>query len=257
LEFKYKLAAALIALVLVVGVLLAVNYYILSRETNITPSGNYNLDETFTAESFTYGPQGWMPYNEKLPVQPGGNIDSETYYVMFVDLNATSNPNSTFPCVRIDYAFSGLHGTAAFHVYGYVHENGGISWTNRVDGLGASGWYVVANAGTQSTITGIQPLPDFNHVYVKVANKNGATYNDYGNNTYYMKFDKAGGGLNTMHLSADPKNPSGEVTYTANATGTFYADFTGDRVQEDLILLVAVNGQIGSDFSLSLRTEPQ
>jgi hypothetical protein len=257
MQFKYKLAAALVALGLVVGVILAIQYYVSSRELNVSVNGTYNLDETFTAKSFLYGPQGWVPYNNKLPVQPGGSIDGDQYYVMFVDLNATSDVNSTFPCVRVDYTFSGLRGTAAFHVYGYIHENGGISWTNRVDGLAANGWYVVGNAGAASTLTGAQPLEDSNHVYVKVSNTNGATHDDFGNDTYFMKFDKAGGGLNTMHLTLDPRNPSGEVTYTANATGTFYADYTGDRLQEDLILLVAVNGQIGSDFSLNLKTASQ
>ena len=254
MQFKVKLASALIVLVLIVGVVIGIQYYVASREPNISSGGNYSLDETFTVNSFVYGPQGWVPYNSKLPMQPGGNVETDAYYVMFVDLNATSNLNSTFPSVRVDYAFSGLRGTAAFHVYGYIHTNGGISWTNRVDGLGANGWYVVGNAGVSSALSGVQQLGDFNHVYVKVSNKNGATYNDFGNVTYFMKFEKAGGGLNTMHITSNPRNPSGEVTYTANATGTFYADFTGDRVQDDIILLVAVNGEIGDDFSLNLKS---
>ena len=135
---------------LVVGVILGIQYYASNRELIVSVNGNYNLDEAFTAASFLYGPEGWVPYNTKLPVQPGGSVDGDAYCMMFVDLNATSNVNSTFPCVRVDYAFSGLHGIAAFHVYGYIHANGGISWTNRVDGLGANGWYVVRNKERRS-----------------------------------------------------------------------------------------------------------
>lgn len=254
MQLRYKLAAALAALALIIVVVFSIQYYAANRELNTATLGNYNLDETFNAQSFMYDPQGWAPYNSKLPIQPGGDVNTDAYYVMFVDLNATSNLNSSFPCVRVDYAFQNLRGTAAFHVYGYIQENGGISWTNRVDGLGASGWYVVGNPGTPVTLAGVQPLEDFNHVYVKVSNRNGATYNDFGNNTYFMKFDKAGGGLNTMHITSNPRTPSGEVTFTGNATGTFYVDFSGDRIQEDFILLIAVNGNIADDFQLNLKS---
>lgn len=254
MRFKYKLVSAAAVLALVVGAVFAIQYLAASRELDTTNLGNYNLDETFTMQSFIYGPQGWAPYNSKLPMQPEGNIDSDEYYLLFVDLNATSNLNSTFPCVRVDYAFSGLRGIAAFHVYGYIHSNGGFSWTNRVDGLGANGWYVFGNEAGGGALAGVHPLEAPNHVYVKVSNKNGAMHNDFGNGTYFMKFDKEGGGLNTMHITSDPRNPSGEVTYTADTTGTFYVDYTGDRVQEDFVLLVAVNGTIANDFQLNLKS---
>ena len=86
------------------------------------------------ASDLTYGPQGWAPYASKMPIIPGGDLNQDEFYLMFVDLNATSNLNSTFPRVQVDYSFSGLHGVAAFHVYGYIHSNSGISWTNRVEG---------------------------------------------------------------------------------------------------------------------------
>ena len=256
MQFKFKIAGAFAILMLIVVVLFTAQYMLTNQTPNISPAGNYNLVETFTSQSFSYGPQGWAPYNTKLPLLPGGNVDSESYYLMFVDLNATSNLNSTFPCVRVDYTFSGLQGTAAFHLYGYIQSNGGISWTNRVDGVGASGWYVVGNApvATSAISSEVKPLPDHNHIAVKVVNQKGATFNDFGNNTYYLKFEKAGGGLNSMHITADPRSLSGEVTQTGNQTGTFYVSFTGDRFQDDLLLLVAVNGNIGSNFQLNLKS---
>ena len=69
-----------------------------------------------------------------------------------------------------------------------------------------------------------------------------------------MKFDKAGGGLNSLHITTDPANPDGNVTTTSNLSGTFYVDFTGGRVQDDFVLLVAVNGTIGSNFNLNLKS---
>jgi hypothetical protein len=99
-----------------------------------------------------------------------------------------------------------------------------------------------------------QPLPSFDNIYVRVSNKEGAAFNDYGNNTYFMKFGKPGGGLNSLHITTNPANPTGNIVTTTNLSGTFYIDFTGGRVQNDFLLLVAVNGTIGNDFSLNLKS---
>ena len=218
-------------------------------------SGNYIVDETFTSTDLIYGPQAWAPYASKMPIVSDGDVNSaDGFYVMFVDLNATSNLNSTIPRVQVDYSFAGLNGVAAFHVYGYIHSNSDFSWTNRVDGDGASGYYVTSNQQATSTLAGASAMEDFNQFYVKVANKAGAAYNDFGNNTYFMKFDKAGGGLNSLHITADPKVRTGQVTNTGNVTGTFFVDYTGSRVQDDFVLLIAVNGHIDSDFQLNLKS---
>jgi hypothetical protein len=254
LKFKYKVAVGLAVFAFLIVAVFAVQYVYLNREVSST-HGNYHLDETFIAQDLIYGPQAWAPYASKMPLVPDGDVDNGGgFYLMFVDLNATSNLNSTFPRVQVDYAFTGLRGEAAFHVYGYIQTNGGISWTNRVDGDGASGYYVTVNPGTLSELAGVQVMEDYNHVYVKVPNSEGAAFNDYENNTYYMKFDKAGGGLNSLHITDDPRVPTGQVTNTGNLTGTFFVDFTGDRVQNDFLLLVAVNGVIGDDFALNLKS---
>jgi hypothetical protein len=254
LQFKTKLAAAFAVFVILVGTVFAVQYAFLSQKAN-TVGGTYFLDETFSAQSFPYGPQAWVPYVSKLPVAPGIDVNGEgDFYVMLVDLNATSNLNATFPCVRVDYAFTGLQGTAAFHVYGYIKANQGLSWTNRVDGDGANGYYVSAPADSPTVPPNAQVMSDFDHIYLKVSNQAGATFNDYGNETYYVKFEKAGGGLNSLHITTDPSNPTGNVTTTDSLSGTFYVDFTGDRVQDDFVLLVAVNGTVGDDFRLNLKS---
>jgi len=254
LQFKYKLTAAFGVFGLLIVIVLAVQWAYLSQPAN-TVGGNYYLNQVFSAASFLYGPQAWVPYASKLPIIPGVDANSNgNFYVMFVDLNATSNLNATFPCVRVDYSFSGLHGNAAFHVYGYIKDNGGFSWTNRVDGDGANGFYVSAIAGSPTFLANAQSMSSIDHMFVKVSNEEGAAFNDFGNNTYFMKFDKDGSGLNSLHITTDPRNPSGNVTTTSQTNGTFYVDFTGGRIQDDLVLLVAVNGTVGSDFKLSLKS---
>ena len=253
MQFKFKLAASFAVFVLLIVTLFAVQFYYLNREAN-NDHGNYKINETFTVTDFIYGPQGWAPYASKMPIVPRGDVNQDEFYVMFVDLNATSNLNSTFPRVQVDYSFSGLNGVAAFHVYGYIHSNGGISWTNRVEGDGSNGYYVTSDSQTTTTLVEAQIMEDYNHVYVKVANHAGAVFNDYGNNTYFMRFEKVGGGLNSLHITTDPKVPTGQVTNTGNLTGSFFVNYTGDRVQEDFILLVAVNGTLGADFQLNLKS---
>jgi len=252
LQLKFKLTVAFLVFALLVGVVFAVQNYYLGLEPSL--SGPTRLDETFYDSDFIYGPQGWVPYASKLPMAPGVDVNSGGYCVMFVDLNATSNLNATFPCVRVDYELADVHGTVAFHVYGYIHANRGLSWTNHVEGDGASGYYVTTDPQQSSGFTNARGMDDFNHIYVMVANDAGATFSDFGNNTYFMKFEKEGGGLNSLHITTDPSIPNGQVTNTGNMTGTFYVDFTGDRVQEDFILLVAVNGAVGEDFALRLRS---
>jgi hypothetical protein len=255
LQFKYKLAMAFAVFGMLVGTVFVIQWAFLSQPAN-TQAESYSLDEAFSAQSFLYGPQSWVPYATKLPVMPGVDINGDSgFYLMFVDLNATSNLKATFPCVRVDYSFEGLHGSAAFHVYGYIEDNKGLSWTNRVEESGGNGFYVTApSTGSSSTLSTDQPMSDFDHIYVKVSNQKGATFNDFGNNTYFVKFEKAGGGLNSLHITTDPSVPSGNITTTNSLTGTFYVNFTGDRIQDDFILLIAVNGSIGNDFALNLKS---
>ncbi|MCW4005975.1 MAG: hypothetical protein NWF04_05185 [Candidatus Bathyarchaeota archaeon] len=257
MEVKQKLVVAFAIFALMIVSVIVIQWTFLSQDPNLSAPTSYALDETFTAQSFLYGPQAWAPYYSKMPIVPDGDVNGETtYHLLFVDLNATSNLDATFPCVRVDYEFSGLQGTAAFHIYGYIHENDGISWTNRVDGSGANGYYVTASAssGKASAVQNAQVLPDSTNVNVKVSNQAGATYDDFGDETYYMKFEKDGGGLNSMHITTDPSNPTGDVTTTEDLEGTFYVNFTGSRVQDNFVLLVAVDGAITEDFALHLQS---
>ncbi len=254
MQFKYKITAALTVFVLLIGVVFAVQWAYLNREAS-SSQGDYRLDDTLTAQDFIYGPQAWAPYASKMPIVPNGDVNGDDgFYLLFVDLNATSNLNSTFPRVQVDYSFTGMQGVAAFHTYGYIQSNGGISWTNRVEGDGASGYYVTSNPAALSSLSGTQEIEDYNHVYVEVSNHAGAAFDDFGNDTYFMKFEKVGGGLNTLHITTDPRVPTGQVTNTANVTGTFFVNFSGDRLQGDIILLVAVNGSISDDFQLNLKS---
>jgi hypothetical protein len=87
-------------------------------------------------------------------------------------------------------------------------------------------------------------LPGAKHIDIQIAN------NPLGN---YIKFD--GGGLNALHISTSPLEPYGQVTTSTEQSGTFYFTDTGGRgFFDDLILMVAVNGEIPDNFRLHVRS---
>lgn len=223
------------------------------------------MNETFTKEDLVYGPQTWKPYASKLPIAPEDGTDgsiSGDFYIMFVDLYAgpigkLSNLTDA-GAIRVEYSFENLCGFAAFHAYGHCERSNsgrGVSWTNRVEGPGASGYYVTGMAEGGASTPETEKLEGCHHIHVRVANGNGAKYDESNDGTYYIAFDDPGGGLNSLHITTDPDIPTGQVTYSANQSGVFYVSDTGGRgFYDDAVLMVAVNGAIADDFKLHIKS---
>jgi hypothetical protein len=100
---------------------------------------------------------------------------------------------------------------------------------------------IIAAPAAAADIGGIT-LPDYRHIDIQMAN----------GGEKYIKFD--GGGLNALHITTDPSEPYGQVTETSAQSGTFYFSDTGGRgFFDDLILMVAVQGQVPEDFKIHVR----
>ncbi|QSZ66559.1 PGF-pre-PGF domain-containing protein [Methanofollis aquaemaris] len=98
-----------------------------------------------------------------------------------------------------------------------------------------------------------EPLPDYRHIHVQVANDGGARFDTFGNDTYYIKCD--GGGLNAMHVTTDPEVRKGQVTNSPDQSGTIYFTNTGGRgYNDEVVLLLAVNGTIPDDFAVHITS---
>ncbi|MBP1928145.1 hypothetical protein J2741_000692 [Methanolinea mesophila] len=98
------------------------------------------------------------------------------------------------------------------------------------------------SAASASDVAGII-LPDYHHIDITLAHNAGSNY---------IKFD--GGGLNALHLTTSPSEPYGQVTTTQSESGTFYVSDTGGRgFFDDLILMVAVRGDVPDDYSVRIR----
>lgn len=258
MKLNVKLAAAVaIMVVAVVGLVLVSQMYSGTIPTGGS-DGNYTLVVTLDRDDFIYGPQSWVPYESKLPVVPGSAVDGNNQFVMaFVDLYNTLGKNITdSKPIEVEYMFKWLKGTAAFHVYGYkgsgtvAAQGEGISWTNRVEGSGASGVYVTGAQSDGLQAGGVATAD--NRGYVRVSNPDGPMYDGFGNGTYLMRFSKPGGGLNALQILATPDGGP-QVIYTTEQTGKFYIASGSDNSYDTLLLLVAVNGTMPGDFQLRIR----
>jgi FOG: PKD repeat len=109
---------------------------------------------------------------------------------------------------------------------------------------------------TVSEPSGPTVLSGYNNIFVRVANDDGVKYNAFDNHTYNIRFEGINRGLNALHISTDPSVNFGQVTVTDSQSGTFYATDSGGKGYEDeIILLVAVNGTIPDDFSLHITSD--
>jgi len=114
----------------------------------------------------------------------------------------------------------------------------------------------------------VQPLPDFRHICLTMAN--GAFYDDsvilgptYDRactpiawEQYYYKHD--GGGLNELHITADLAQPYGTVTEfpAEEQSGAFYITNTGGRgYTQEAVLLVSVNAaSLPANFGVRIQS---
>jgi|GEM_PF-5981649 len=99
-------------------------------------------------------------------------------------------------------------------------------------------------------------IPAVDDVYLKFSNDGDAMFNDFGDNTFHIRW--TGGGLNSLHISDSFKKAPeyGQVTETDKQSGTFYVTTTGGRgYQDDIFLCVAVNGTVPADFKLHIKAD--
>jgi PGF-pre-PGF domain-containing protein len=139
----------------------------------------------------------------------------------------------------------------------YTYTTAGTYTVNlTVTNAGGSNSAVKTDYITVTEPTGPSVLPGYNNIFVKVANDLGVKYNAFGNHTYNIRFEGINRGLNALHISTDPAVNFGQVTVTDSQTGTFYATDSGGKGYEDeIILMVAVNGTIPDDFKLRITAD--
>jgi len=233
---------------------------VVAESTLITEPGTL-IDQVFTKAGFLYGPQSWRPSYDPLGIDPGCEVlDNETWYLMFIDLNATpisGNPNvRRVGSVRITYNFTDLNGRAVFHVYGLTTGTTPTR-TNRQVGYSHNAFEVTGTDTTGFSMPAATPLAfSSSHLYrVAVANNQLEDYRGMTATTRIFSFTQPGSGQGALHITPDLSKPRGMVTETSELNGAFYVTATGNDPGNDLILLVAVDRPQPDSFSLRIRTE--
>jgi len=226
-----------------------------------TPGSGELLDQVFTKADFRYGPQTGRPYYDPQTIDPSGNASAgDTWYMMYIDLNGT--PSSGNPDVRrtgvlkVNYTFTELAGKAVFHVYG-SREGTGMTRTNRQEGYNRCGYVVYGLSEPGPSMPATTPLSaSGSHEYtVTISNIHGENANDFAAASRTLRFDRAGSGLDALHITQNPAKPKGQVTETSAQQGSFFITATGENPNSDLLLLVAVNRMQPDGFSLELTSE--
>jgi hypothetical protein len=217
-----------------------------------------DIKTEFSWTDFRYGPQSWRPFARPLPIGPEEKaLPNETWYFMFIHLNGTpygGNPDiGRSGYLQVDYHFTGLAGTAAFHIYG-VKENTIQSLTNRQDGYGRSGFFVTGTSpeGARSIETVQLPAPS--GIFITTSDSTASS--EETGRAYNLRFDKGGdSGLDSLHIASDISRRKGDITITQAQQGTFYITHTGGSTVGYAILLVAVNATEPDTFVLSLHSK--
>jgi hypothetical protein len=97
------------------------------------------------------------------------------------------------------------------------------------------------------------PITNYCNVYLTPSNSNGIRFNEFGNGTYW--FAPMNGGLNALHItnSSDTAYQYGNYNFTDAQSGIFWVTDTGGRgTQDNIILMIAVNGTISENFSVTI-----
>jgi len=219
------------------------------------------IDQVFTKAGFLYGPQAWRPGYSPLGIYPGREaLDNETWYLMFVDLNATpvsGDPNvKRIGSVRLTYNVTDLDGRAVFAVYGLT--TGTIpTRTNRQTGYNNCGYVVTGKGTAGGSMPAATPLPvSGSHQYtVAISNNQIADSDDMMSTSRHFFFNQPGSGEGALHITPNLAKRMGTVTETTDLNGTFYVTATGTDPGNDLLLMVAVDRPQPDDFALRVRTE--
>ncbi|WP_321423207.1 NosD domain-containing protein [uncultured Methanobacterium sp.] len=196
------------------------------------PSANFTANTT----------NGFAPLTVQFTDTSTGNPTSWNWD--FGD-NATSteqNPTHTYTTVgarNVTLSVANSDGSSTLKKTNYI-----TAWniTSPLISYNGITFYVANDAGVKYDMPdGVTTAAQYGGVYPYVAN------------TYYIS--EGAGGTNPIQISTSSSNQAGQITNTNNQTGSFYIVFSGGITHlDDAILMLAVNGTIPDDFSITITS---
>ncbi len=224
----------------------------------IPVSGYSGVHQVRVSYSHSFGSYiGYLDDFLAPPVSTGGIIPTflatPTYGIAPLTVNFTDASTGNATTWAWDFENDGTIDAATRNAT-FTYSSAGTYTVNltesNAEGTNTSirtGYITVYPAGSVGT------LPGYTNISVRCANDAGIRYDAAGNGTYYINGN--GGGLNAVHISTDLTVSSGQVTVSPNQSGTFYVTDTGGRgYQDEVVLLLAINGTLPDDFSTRIRT---
>ncbi len=215
---------------MVIAFALAMIFILCGSASATAPSSNFSSNTT----------NGYSPLSVQFKDTSAGNPTSWSWDFGDGTTSTQQNPKHTYSAVgayTVKLTASNADGSSNLTKKNYI-----TAW-NKSSALPSNNgivFYVSNDAGVKYDMpNGVNQQGNYASIYLP--------------NTYYIA--KGGGGMNPIQISTDPNNKAGTKTNSTSQSGTFWIVFSGGIGHlDDAILLLAVNGTIPDDFSVTITS---
>ncbi|MFA5414288.1 MAG: PKD domain-containing protein [Methanoregula sp.] len=226
------------------------------------------IDATTQNATYTYSTAGTYTVNLTATNSAGSNTSSQAGYVTVTSpvvsapvASFTGTPTTGTAPLAVTFTDTSLNTPTAWlwdFGDGQTSTDASPSHTYATAGIYTVNLTATNTGGSNSTVmknhvtvTGV--MPGYTGIFVSAANDEGIRWDYHQNNTLYV--NQNGGGVNAVHIAVDPADAVGTVTESRNTSGTFWVTDSGGRgYQDEVVLLLAVNGTIPDDFAVRIKT---
>ena len=216
--------------VIVIAIAFAMMFILCGSASAASPSANFTSNTT----------NGFAPLTVQFNDTSSGNPTSWNWDFGDGNTSTLKNPKHTYSAVgayTVKLNVSNSDGSSNVTKKNYI-----TAWNTSGQLVSYNGivFYVANDAGVKYDMpNGVNQQGDYAAIYVP--------------NSYYIA--RGGGGTNPIQISTSATDKNGQLTTTNNQSGTFWVVFSGGIGHlDDAILMLAVNGTIPDDFSVTITS---
>ncbi len=172
------------------------------------------VNQTFTRDDFIYGPQTWRPHRiSDYPVFVGQDMNdtSNTFELMFIDLDLGVTQTIPDGYIKVEYEFSNLTTFAVFNAYGWYSASS--------HGTGI----IMSSSGSEYEVVGVTepPVAGFDASTLRGTVLETVQFNDTSSGAPYSWYWDFGDGTNSTEQNSEHTYTKPGV-YTVNLTVVNY-----------------------------------
>lgn len=216
--------------VIVTALAFAMMFILCGSASAASPSANFTSNTT----------NGFAPLTVQFNDTSSGNSTSWNWDFGDGNTSTLKNPTHTYNAVgayTVKLNVSNSDGSSNMTKKNYI-----TAWNTSGQLINYNGitFYVANDAGVKYDMpNGVNQQGDYAAIYVP--------------NSYYIA--RGGGGTNPIQISTSATDKNGQLTTVNNQSGTFWVVFSGGIGHlDDAILMLAVNGTIPDDFSVTITS---